>query len=97
MSVSYTHLNPYSQSQAPILEQKEAVGHAVRAGYMYAGIADVAALTKDCLLYTSETSFILFSYRLPAKYSSLFTKSPESPVFILSLIHILVRMCLLPK
>ena len=29
-----------------------------------------------------ETSFILFSYRLPAKYSSLFTKSPESPVFI---------------
>jgi uncharacterized protein len=39
--------NPYSQSQAPILEQKEAVGHAVRAGYMYAGIADVAALTKD--------------------------------------------------
>ena len=43
-----THIrNPYSQSQAPILEQKEAVGHAVRAGYMYAGIADVAALTKD--------------------------------------------------
>ena len=44
--VSYrgkTHIrNPYSQSQAPILEQKEAVGHAVRAGYMYAGIADVA-------------------------------------------------------
>ena len=32
---------------APILEQKEAVGHAVRAGYMYAGIADVAAPTKD--------------------------------------------------
>ena len=29
-----------------------------------------------------KTSFILFSYRLPAKYSSLFTKSPESPVFI---------------
>ena len=43
-----THIrNPYSQSQTPILEQKEAVGHAVRAGYMYAGIADVAALTKD--------------------------------------------------
>ena len=29
-----------------------------------------------------ENSFILFSYRLSAKYSSLFTKSPESPVFI---------------
>ncbi len=32
-----------------------------------------------------ETSFILVSYRLPAKYSSLFTKSPESPVFIVIL------------
>ena len=29
-----------------------------------------------------ENSFILFSYRHSAKYSSLFTKSPESPVFI---------------
>ena len=37
----------YSQSDKPVLEQSEAVGHAVRAGYMYAGIADVAALTKD--------------------------------------------------
>lgn len=39
--------NAYSQSHKPILEQDEAVGHVVRAGYMYAGIADVAALTKD--------------------------------------------------
>lgn len=39
--------NPYSQSHEPILKQSEAVGHAVRAGYMYAGIADVAALTQD--------------------------------------------------
>lgn len=37
----------YSQSNKPILEQSEAWGHAVRAGYMYAGIADVAALTGD--------------------------------------------------
>ena len=37
----------YSQSHKPILEQNEAVGHAVRAGYMYAGIADIAALTQD--------------------------------------------------
>jgi DUF1680 family protein len=37
----------YSQSQCPVTEQKEAVGHAVRAGYMYAGMADVAALTGD--------------------------------------------------
>ncbi len=37
----------YSQSQAPVVEQDEAVGHAVRASYMYAGMADVAALTGD--------------------------------------------------
>ena len=37
----------YSQSHKPVLEQDEAVGHAVRAGYMYAGMADVAALTGE--------------------------------------------------
>lgn len=37
----------YTQSDRPISEQKEAWGHAVRAGYMYASIADVAALTGD--------------------------------------------------
>ena len=37
----------YSQSHKPVVEQDEAVGHAVRAGYMYAGMADVAALTGD--------------------------------------------------
>lgn len=37
----------YSQSDKPVTEQKEAWGHAVRAGYMYAGMADVAALTGD--------------------------------------------------
>ncbi|MFC2758827.1 glycoside hydrolase family 127 protein [Hallella multisaccharivorax] len=39
--------NEYSQSHEPVLEQDEAVGHAVRATYMYAGMADVAALTGD--------------------------------------------------
>ncbi len=39
--------NAYSQSHKPVTEQYEAVGHAVRAGYMYAGMADVAALTGD--------------------------------------------------
>jgi len=34
----------YMQDHKPILEQDEAVGHAVRATYMYAGMADVAAL-----------------------------------------------------
>jgi len=33
------------QAHKPVLEQQEAVGHAVRAMYMYAGMADVAALT----------------------------------------------------
>ena len=37
----------YSQSHLPVVDQREAVGHAVRAAYMYAGMADVAALTGD--------------------------------------------------
>lgn len=37
----------YSQSHKPVLKQDEAVGHAVRAAYMYSGMADVAALTGD--------------------------------------------------
>ncbi len=46
----------YNQSQAKIIDQTEAVGHAVRATYMYSGIADVAALTGDAAyLKTSDT------------------------------------------
>lgn len=37
----------YSQDHAPIPKQAEAVGHAVRAAYMYSAVADVAALTGD--------------------------------------------------
>ncbi|WP_369800286.1 beta-L-arabinofuranosidase domain-containing protein [Xylanibacter muris] len=37
----------YSQAHKPVTKQDEAVGHAVRAAYMYAGMADVAALTGD--------------------------------------------------
>jgi len=37
----------YSQSHKPVVQQDEAVGHAVRATYMYTGMADVAALTGD--------------------------------------------------
>jgi DUF1680 family protein len=37
----------YAQDHKPIVEQTEAVGHSVRAGYLYSGIADVAALKKD--------------------------------------------------
>ena len=39
--------NVYSQSDKPVVDQTEAWGHAVRAGYMYAGMADVAALLGD--------------------------------------------------
>jgi DUF1680 family protein len=34
----------YLQNHKPVLEQTEAVGHAVRATYMYSGMADVSAL-----------------------------------------------------
>ncbi len=37
----------YCQDHKPVIEQGSAVGHAVRAGYLYSGMADVAALTGD--------------------------------------------------
>ena len=37
----------YSQDHLPVTEQREAVGHAVRANYLYSGMADVAALKGD--------------------------------------------------
>lgn len=46
----------YYQSHLPVREQKEAVGHAVRAVYLYSGMADIARLTKDeSLLRACET------------------------------------------
>jgi len=38
---------PYKQDQEPFVDQTRAVGHAVRAVYLYMGAADVAALTSD--------------------------------------------------
>ncbi|MDR2808960.1 MAG: glycoside hydrolase family 127 protein [Tannerellaceae bacterium] len=40
-------LNAYSQDHKPIREQDEIVGHAVRAGYLYSGVVDVATLLHD--------------------------------------------------
>ena len=37
----------YNQDHKPVIEQDEAVGHAVRASYMYSGMADIAALSGD--------------------------------------------------
>jgi DUF1680 family protein len=41
----------YFQSHLPVREQTEAVGHAVRAVYMYSAMADIAAHTHDITLY----------------------------------------------
>lgn len=37
----------YQQSYAPVREQRDATGHAVRAAYLYTAMADIAAVTKD--------------------------------------------------
>ncbi|MGB2819351.1 MAG: beta-L-arabinofuranosidase domain-containing protein, partial [Phycisphaerae bacterium] len=41
------HRRSYQQSHLPVVEQSDAVGHAVRATYFYTGIADLAMLTGD--------------------------------------------------
>lgn len=38
---------PYTQSHIPVRQMTEAIGHAVRAVYLYSGMADVARLTGD--------------------------------------------------
>ncbi len=43
----------YQQSHLPVLEQIEAVGHAVRAVYMYSGMADIAKHNNDEELYNA--------------------------------------------
>lgn len=40
---------PYNQDHVPVTAQSEAVGHAVRAAYMYSGMVDVAAADDDPL------------------------------------------------
>ena len=37
----------YCQNHLPVIQQTEAVGHAVRANYLYAGMADFASLSGD--------------------------------------------------
>ena len=45
----------YWQDDKPVTEQDEAEGHAVRAGYLYSAMADVAALTgNDSLLHAVD-------------------------------------------
>jgi DUF1680 family protein len=40
-------MGDYAQDHKPVREQTTAVGHSVRAAYMYSGMIDVAALTGD--------------------------------------------------
>ena len=46
-AAGHTLYGAYNQDHLPVLQQKEAVGHAVRAGYMYSAMADVGALAGD--------------------------------------------------
>lgn len=41
----------YHQAHLPVREQRDAVGHAVRATYLYSAMADLARLTSDESLY----------------------------------------------
>lgn len=43
--------NNYQQSGAPVRQQRDATGHAVRAVYLYTGMADLAAETNDKELF----------------------------------------------
>lgn len=43
----------YNQSHLPVREQEEAVGHAVRAMYLYSGMTDLAGLTRDESLWNA--------------------------------------------
>ncbi len=45
----------YSQDHIPVVQQDEAVGHAVRAVYMYAGMTDIAAIENDSAYYNAVT------------------------------------------
>lgn len=43
----------YNQAHMPVREQDEAVGHSVRAVYLYSGMADIARMTGDEALYAA--------------------------------------------
>ena len=49
----HTFYGEYAQDHKPVVDQDEAVGHSVRAAYMYSAMADVAALTGDARYVTA--------------------------------------------
>ena len=50
---NHTLYGAYSQDDIPVIQQKEAVGHAVRAVYLYAGMTDIAAIENDDSYYNA--------------------------------------------
>jgi uncharacterized protein len=56
----------YDQSHVPVVQQYEAVGHAVRASYNYAGMSDVAMETHDCDYQSAVAS--LYDNMIHRKY-----------------------------
>jgi DUF1680 family protein len=46
-SLTHKLYGEYNQDHLPVTQQCEAVGHAVRAEYMYAGMTDIAAIYRD--------------------------------------------------
>ncbi len=49
-AASWTTDPAYHQAQSPVREQREATGHAVRAMYLYSGMADAARICGDASL-----------------------------------------------
>jgi len=46
-SISHKLYGSYSQDHQPVIKQTEAIGHAVRAEYMFAAMTDIAAIYRD--------------------------------------------------
>jgi hypothetical protein len=55
----------YNQAHLKVVEQSEPVGHAVRAVYMYSGMADVAAVTGDKAMRAAGTR--IWDYLITSK------------------------------
>ncbi len=55
-STTHNLYGGYSQDHLPVINQTEAVGHAVRAVYMYAAMTDIAALQQDSNYYKAVMS-----------------------------------------
>ncbi len=52
-SATHKLYGTYNQDHIPVTMQEEAVGHAVRAVYMYAGMTDIAAIYQDPAYFTA--------------------------------------------